>query len=278
MITVDKKVAPLKNQEEILKLKNANQTSSLIIQELAPFIQPGITISQLNYEAKKLIQKYSAKVDRKIPTDKGVIDYSEIMSICFGLNSCSFYLPIDNTALKHGDLLITDCSIIKDGWSGDVSKTWIVGQDTTPEKFKLVYTVFEAMQLGISLCKPGKDLYDIAVQMESLVERNGFRMLKFEEDYSLNTGAGLGHSIGKVHNDGWNIPFYKHPINKGRILEEGMTLAIEPLITSGKGKGIINTNPFFGYTEDGAPCAHWENIIEITKDGSNCLSLRSGEL
>ncbi len=200
------------------------------------------------------------------------------MSICYGLNSKPFYLPVDNTALKHGDLFITDCSIMVDGWSGDVSKTWVVGQDTSQKRYNLVHTVYEATQLGMSLCKPGIDLYDITVQMENLVENNGFKMLKFDEEFSLRSGAGLGHSIGRIHNDGWNIPFYKHDINKGHILEVGMVIAIEPLITSGNGLGLISLDPFYGYTEDGSDCAQCEHIIVITDEGSECLSLRSGEI
>lgn len=267
-ITVDYNVIPIKSAEEINLLRIAGQISAKILEDLSPHVKPGVTKAQLNEIAYDLIvNKYKSEVDRE---DLTGYDSSSFASVSFSHNEIAFNGEASDIPLKKGDIFGIDVSIKKDGWCGDTSRQWIIGDDTSAQARLLVAVAYQAMCLGISLVKPGAKVQDIAVTVQKYVEFFGFSMLR--------VGSGTGHSIGKIHADGWHIPSYWDERNEGRVLQEGMVITIEPFLCAGKADGVrLDNVTKSAATADGSLACYWEHVVAITKDGCEILDLREGE-
>lgn len=265
---VDYNVIPIKTRAEIAMLRAAGQISAQILEHMTPHIQPGVTKKQLNKIAHDLIvHKYEAEIDRE---DLTGYDSSEFASVSFSHNEIAFNGEATDIPLKKGDIFGIDVSIKMEGWCGDTSRQWIVGDDASSEARMLVAVAYNAMCLGISLVRPGARVQDMAVTVQKYVESMGFNMLK--------VASGTGHSIGQVHADGWHIPFYHDLRNEGRVLEEGMVITIEPFLCAGAPDGIRLPNVTkTAATADGRPACYWEHVVAVTKDGCEILDLREGE-
>ncbi|GKZ27275.1 methionine aminopeptidase 2 [Aspergillus brasiliensis] len=265
---VDYNKIPLKTPEEVAKLRKAGWICARILEDISPHVQPGVTKSQLNDKLHDLIvNKYEAEVDRE---DLTGYDSSSFASVSFSHNDIAFNGEASDEPLKRGDVFGIDVSIKKDGWCGDTSRQWIIGDDTSAQSRLLVAVAYQAMCLGIKLVKPGAKVQDIAMTVQKYVESFGFSMLKVD--------SGTGHSIGRVHADGWHLPFYHDPRNEGRVLTEGMVITIEPFLCAGKGDGIrLDNVTKTAATADKSIACYWEHVVAITKDGCEILDLREGE-
>ncbi|KAA8643661.1 hypothetical protein EYZ11_003382 [Aspergillus tanneri] len=265
---VDYNSIPIKSREEVAMLRLAGKISAKILEDLTPHVQPGVTKKELNDIAYNLIvNKYGAEVDRE---DLTGYDSSAYACVSFSHNEIAFNGEATNIPLKKGDIFGVDVSLKKEGWCGDTSRQWIVGDDTSAQARLLVAVAYQAMCLGIKLVRPGAKLQDIAVTVQKYVESFGFSMLR--------VGSATGHSIGRVHADGWHIPFYHDPRNEGRVLQEGMVITIEPFICAGKSEGIrVDNVTRSAVTTDNSLAAYWEHVVAITKDGCEVLDLREGE-
>ena len=165
--------------------------------ELTPHVKPAVTSQQINDIAYDLIvNKYGAQVDRE---DLSGYDSSQYACISIAHNEIAFSGEPSAIPLKTGDLFGVDVSVKKEGWCGDTQRMWIVGQETSAKARLLFEVGYQAMCLGISLVRPGAQLQKIAEEVQAYVESFGFSMLRVP--------SGTGHSIGRVHADGWLIPY-----------------------------------------------------------------------
>jgi len=172
--------------------------------------------------------------------------------------------------LQIGDIFGIDISIKKNGWCGDTRKSWIIGDEASPTTMNLFTVSHNAMWLAISMVRDGATVETIANAVEVYANKHGLSMLKLP--------VTTGHSLGMKHMDGWLLPLYKNPINKGRILKKGMVITIETFMSAGTGGAeLLNNDLGTGITKDGAFACYWEHAIAVTEDGCEILDLRSGE-
>jgi len=265
---VDYNTIRIKTPEEIAMLRAAGRIAAKVLEALTPHIQPGITSRQINRIAYDLmVNKYGAEIDRE---DLAGYDSSQYACISIAHNETAFSGEPSDLPLKKGDLFGVDVSIKKEGWCGDTQRMWIVGEETSSEARLLMAVGYQAMCLGISLVRPGAKLQDIAAKVQDYVESFGFSMLRVP--------SGTGHSIGRIHADGWLIPYYRSAINEGRVLEKGMVITVEPFICAGSGEGIRLPNVTrSAQTADKSLAVYWEHVVAVTDTGCEVLDLREGE-
>jgi methionyl aminopeptidase len=279
---VDPSVAPKKSREEIEALRRANQAAGEVLTAIGTRVRPGITIRELDNFGRQEIERRGMSVDRHgIAFDQSreayLTDYSELMSISWGVNNSLSYLPVSDRALEEGDILTADCSVIKDGWAGDTARPWIVGQESSFAARTLIHVALATTWVGISMCRPGRPWNEIATAMDDCASGHGMRIVRWGPSDAASMGMGCSHSIGRVHNDGWNLVNHPHAANDDKVLEEGMVITIEPMLTNGNGDGHCDGSST-QWSSDGALVAFWEHVVWITSDGHDVLDLRAGEV
>jgi methionyl aminopeptidase len=265
---VDYNSISVKSAAQIAMLRIAGRIAARVLEELTPHVQPGVTSRTINDLAHDLIvHKYGAEIDRE---DLSGYDSSEFASISIAHNNIAFSGEPSEMPLQKGDLFGVDVSLKKNGWCGDTQRMWIVGEETSA-KARMLYNVgYQAMCRGISLVRPGANVQDIAEQVEAYVKSYGFSMLR--------VASGTGHSTGRVHADGWLIPYYRDPVNEGRVLRKGMVITVEPFICAGAGEGVRLANATrAAATADNSLAAYWEHVVAVTDHGCEVLDLREGE-
>jgi len=174
--------------------------------------------------------------------------------ICHGI-------PDEKKILKNGDIVNIDVTVIKDGWHGDTSRMYYVGEPKTRAK-RLVDVTYEAMKTGIQMVKPGVRLGDIGAAIQALAYKNRFSVV-----YEY-----CGHGIGQVFHEDPQVLHYGRA-GTGVILEEGMTFTIEPMINIGKRHSKLLADGWTVVTKDRTLSAQFEHTIAVTKDGFDVLTL-----
>lgn len=260
---------PIKTEEEIEKLKIAGGICADILDEISPFVKPGATKKELNAMIEDLIcNKHAAIVDR-LETDAQT-NASDRISACFGHNNIIVNAEPDEEPLRIGDIFGIDVSIRKNGWCGDTRKSWIIGDEASPNTLNLFTVSQNAMWLAINMIKNGVNISDIADAVEKYANQHGMSMLKLP--------ITSGHSLGKVHMDGWLIPLYNSDINEGRVLKTGMVITIETFMSVGTGEAeILNNDLGSGVTKDNSYACYWEHAVAVTATGCEILDLRKDE-
>lgn len=259
----------IKTPEEIEKLKVSGGICASILDDISPHVKPGTTIKKLNDLIQDLIyNKYDAEID-KLVIDGEKSSANRIFA-CFGLNNIIGNAEPNDTPLQIGDIFGIDISVKKDGWCGDTRKSWIIGDEASPITWNLFTTSHIAMWLAISMVRDGVKVETIANAVEEYANKQGLSMIKLP--------VTVGHSIGRSKMDGWLIPLYNNPINKGRILKKGMVIAIEAFMSAGSGEAALLDNDLgTAVTKDDAIACYWEHTVVVTENGCEILDLRSGE-
>lgn len=266
--TDHKNLYTIKTPEEIEKMRIAGRLAAKVLEDLGKMIKPGTTTRQLEHACRDLIvNKYNAEVDR---TDLEGNSLSDFECFTFTRNHVFGLCPVDDKPLQIGEIIGLDISLKKDGWCGDTSRVWIVGDEASPRVRSLVAVAYEAMWVGIHLVKPGVHLGTIAHAVQSYVEKQGFSIVKIPGQ--------TAHTIGRVHCEGLLIPFYGAEPYTGHVLQKGMTISIEPGVATGNGLGdrLINRETTM-IMRDKQLCCYWEHILAVTDDGYDILDWREGE-
>lgn len=243
----------LKNQAEIEIMKKGGHIAATILNELASVVKPGLQTVELDRLAVKLIEK--AKV---IASFKNFHGYPA--SICISLNNEVVHgIPCDRE-IKDGDLVKIDLGILYKGFHTDTAIT--VGVGKVSEKAEKLMTVTKkALQKGIEAVKPDIRLGVIQNIIQKEIERNGFGVVR-----DL-----VGHGIGKELQESPSIPNYGYE-NEGPILKEGMTLAIEPMVTAGDYQVKTLEDGWTVATVDKSLSSHFEHTVVITSNGAEILT------
>ncbi len=167
--------------------------------------------------------------------------------------------------LKNGDIINIDITVIKDGYHGDSSKMFFVGEPSIRAK-RLVDLTYDCLKKGIETIRPGVSLGDIGYNIQSLAEKNNCSVVR---EY-------CGHGIGKNFHEDPQILHYGRP-NTGVKLEQGMTFTIEPMINLGKRQVKLLPDEWTVVTRDRSLSAQWEHTVLVTKSGYEVLTKRSDE-
>lgn len=220
---------------------------------LAGKIRPGVTTGQLDEAAEKFIRSQHAT-----PAFKGYRGFPG--SICASPNHMVVHGIPGPFKLKRGDILSIDIGVVLDGWVADAARTFAVG-DVAPVADKLLDVTQGSLFQAVEQCRPGNRLGDVSHAVQEHVEGNGFSVVR-----SL-----VGHGIGRNMHEEPQIPNYG-PAGKGIVLEEGMVLAVEPMVTAGRHMVRMGDDGWAIYSQDGSLAAHFEFTVAITREGPRVLT------
>lgn len=254
--------ATIKSEDEIKKMRIAGKMAAEVLTMIGDYVKPGVTTDELN----TICHKHITEVQKAIPAPLNYHGFPK--SICTSINHVVCHGIPGDKKLKKGDILNIDVTVIKDGYHGDTSKMFIVG-DTSILAKRLIDVTRECMYRGIELVRPGATLGDIAKVIQAHAHKNKFSVV---EDF-------CGHGIGNIFHEDPQVLHYFDPKNPlmDFILEEGMTFTIEPMINVGGKKVTVLKDKWTAVTKDRSLSAQWEHTILVTKDGYEILTLRDEE-
>lgn len=242
-----------KSPQEIDRMAAAGAILVKTMNLLAGKVRPGATTRELDQAAEKFIRSQGAE-----PAFKGYRGFPG--SICTSPNSMIVHGIPGPYKLGRGDILSVDIGVIRDGWVADAARTFSVGP-ITPVAHKLLATTEESLYLAVEQCRVGKRLGDVSHAIQEHVEDAGLSIVR----------ALVGHGIGRSMHEEPQIPNYGDP-NTGIPLEEGMVLAVEPMVTAGRHAIRVGEDHWSIYSQDGSLAAHFEFTIAVTANGPRILT------
>lgn len=250
----------IKTPEEIAKMRIAGRMAAEVLEMIGEHVVPGISTGELD----RICHKYITEVQQAIPAPLNYKGFPK--SICTSVNHVICHgIPSDKKILKDGDTINIDVTVIFDGYHGDTSKMYFVGQ-VAPHAHKLVKITQECLYKGIEMVKPGTRLGDIGHVIQSYAQTNHYSVVR---EY-------CGHGIGKVFHEEPQILHYGSK-NTGMELREGMTFTIEPMINAGKRYTKLKGDQWTVETKDGRLSAQWEHTLAVTATGVEVLTARKEE-
>lgn len=242
-----------KSPEEIERMAVAGAILVKTMNLLAGKMRPGVTTRELDEAAERFIRSQGGE-----PAFKGYRGFPG--SICTSPNSMIVHGIPGPYKLGRGDLISIDIGVIYDGWVADAARTFAVGP-VTPIARKLLVTTEEALLIAVDYCRTGNRLGDVSHAIQEHVETAGLSIVR----------TLVGHGIGRSMHEDPQIPNYGTP-GTGVPLEEGMVLAVEPMVTAGRHAVRVGDDHWAIYSQDGSLAAHFEFTIAITGDGSRILT------
>ncbi|CAH0540986.1 type I methionyl aminopeptidase [Vibrio marisflavi] len=267
----------IKTAEEIEKMRIAGKLAAEVLEMIEPHVKAGVTTEELD----QICHKHITEVQGCIPAPLNYHGFPK--SICTSINHVVCHgIPATEDSeiggverpavLKDGDIVNIDITVIKDGYHGDTSKMFLVG-DVSPANKRLCMVAQESLYLAIKKVKPGIKLGEIGTSIEKYIKTNNKNnpRAKFSivKDY-------CGHGIGAEFHEEPQVVHYKN--NDSTVLREGMTFTIEPMINSGKfGCRLDEEDGWTVYTGDGKNSAQWEHTLLVTATGCEILTLREEE-
>ncbi|HAI58759.1 MAG TPA: type I methionyl aminopeptidase, partial [Xanthomonadaceae bacterium] len=205
-----------KTPEQIEKMREAGRLAAEVLQVVAPYVKAGVTTAELD----RICFDHIVNVQKAIPANVGYKGFPK--SVCTSVNNVICHgIPSDTKVLKDGDILNIDVTVIKDGWHGDTSRMYVVGEPSVLAK-RLIDVTREAMFRGIRQVRPGATLGDIGHAIQTYAESERFSVVR---EY-------CGHGIGQIYHEDPQVLHYGKP-GEGFRLQEGMTFTIEPMINAG---------------------------------------------
>ena len=247
----------IKSPSQLEKMRVAGRLVGETLNYLETLVGVGVSTYELDREAEAFIRKHGG-----IPSFLNYNGYPA--SICTSVNEQVVHgIPNKKVKLRDGDIISIDCGAIVDGWHGDAARTFLVGE-VKPEIKKLVEVTRECFFLGAEQAIEGNHLIDIARAVEAHAKEYGYGVIR----------EMVGHGIGTHMHEPPEVPNYVDPrMGKGAKLYEGMTLAIEPMISLGTWRIVIARDGWTCSTQDGSPAAHYENTLIVGKNSSELLTL-----
>ncbi len=252
----------IKTPEEIEKMRVAGRLTARVLEALSDFIRPGITTMDID----AFCEDYIVNTLKAIPGSKGQYGYP--YSVNTSLNHVICHgMPSAQQVLKKGDIVNVDVTLIYEGFYGDTSKMFCIGQ-VAPHARRLVDVTQQCLYEGITIVKPGITIGDIGFVIQQHAQKHHYSVVR---EY-------CGHGIGRKMHEDPQVPHYGRP-GVGEVLKAGMTFTIEPMINQGKAdvKHIEKNGWGIALTKDRMLSAQWEHTILVTPDGFEVLTLREEE-
>lgn len=249
----------IKSPQEIEKMRLAGRLAAEVLEMIEPHVKPGVTTDELD----RICHDYIVNEQNAIPAPLNYHGFPK--SICTSVNQQVCHGIPSEKKLKKGDIINIDITVIKDGFHGDTSKMFLVGE-VSPFARRLVDITYQAMWRGIDIVRPGTTLGDIGHAIQQFVESQHFSVVR---EY-------CGHGIGRKFHEDPQVLHYGSP-GAGMALKEGMTFTIEPMVNAGKRNVKLLPDGWTVVTKDRKLSAQWEHTILCTADGHEVLTLRSDE-
>ncbi|MFN0197820.1 MAG: type I methionyl aminopeptidase [Planctomycetaceae bacterium] len=246
---------PIYNERQCDALRAAGRANAELMDYIRPHVRAGITTDELN----RLAHDYTIGHGHK-PACLGYKGFPK--SICTSINEVVCHGIPDQTPLKDGDIVNVDLTTIVDGWYGDQSETFLIGEVPAEAK-RLVQVTFESLYLGIKAARPGVAVIEIGRAIYEYARSRGFEVV---EEYQ-------GHGIGRQFHQDPGIPHYPEPNSAKVIIKPGMCFTIEPMLNAGTFRTVLDrSDKWTVRTADGSLSAQFEHTILMTKEGPEILT------
>ena len=251
----------IKTPEDLAKMRVAGSLAAEVLEMIGDFVKPGVSTGELD----SICHKHIVEKQQAIPAPLNYNGFPK--SICTSINHVICHgIPSDGKILKSGDIVNIDVTVIKDGFHGDTSKMFCVG-DTPDHAKRLIRVTQECLYKAIDLVKPGATLGDIGHVIQQHGEANNYSIVR---EY-------CGHGIGRIFHEEPQVLHYGKP-NTGVKLVEGMTFTIEPMLNAGtRYTKLSKKDGWTVTTKDRRLSAQWEHTLAVTADGCEVLTKRSDE-
>jgi len=251
----------IKTPEDIEKMRVAGRLAAEVLEMIEPFVKVGVSTGELD----RICHDYIVNVQNAIPAPLNYNGFPK--SICTSLNHVVCHgIPSDSKVLKSGDILNIDITVIKDGFHGDTSKMFLLG-DVAPHARRLIKVTQECLYKAIEIVKPGIRLGDIGHVIQTHAEANNYSVVR---EY-------CGHGIGRIFHEDPQVLHYGKPAT-GILVVEGMTFTIEPMINLGdRHTKLSKTDGWTVTTRDRRLSAQWEHTLAVTASGCEVLTRRREE-
>ena len=250
----------IKTSEDIAKMRVAGKLAAEVLEMIGEHVVAGVSTGELD----SICHDFIVKAQKAIPAPLNYNGFPK--SICTSINHVICHgIPSDEKTLKSGDIINIDVTVIKDGFHGDTSKMFSVGEPSILAD-RLCKVTQECMYKAITIVKPGLHIGDIGAVIQEHAHINNFSVVR---DY-------CGHGIGKNFHESPQILHYGTR-QTGMKLKEGMTFTIEPMINCGKYKTKLLSDGWTVVTQDHSLSAQWEHTILVTHDGYEVLTMREEE-
>ncbi len=250
----------IKNEDDIRKMRVAGKLAAEVLDFITPHVQPGVTTEEID----RLCHDYMVNVQDTVPAPlnyapPGHAPYPK--SICTSINNQICHGIPSDRVLKKGDVVNIDITVIKEGYHGDTSRMFYVGEPSIQAK-RLCEITYQSMWKGIREVRPGARLGDIGFSIQQFAESHGFSIVR----------EFCGHGIGKVFHEEPQVLHYGKK-GTGLELKEGMTFTIEPMVNAGKKDIRMMPDGWTVVTKDRSLSAQWEHTILVTEDGYEVLTV-----
>ena len=235
-------------------MRKAGRLAAETLDFITPYIKPGILTGELDRLCHEFIVSHGA-----IPAPLGYRGFPK--SICTSVNHVVCHGIPGDKRIAEGDILNIDVTVILNGWHGDTSRMFIVGEAGVKAR-RLVDVTYEAMMRGIEVVKPGATLGDIGHAIQSFAEANRFSVVR---DF-------CGHGLGRIFHEAPSVLHYGEP-GTGLVLREGMFFTIEPMINAGRWEVKVLSDGWTAVTKDRSLSAQFEHSIGVTATGYEIFTL-----
>lgn len=241
--------------EDFEGMRRAGRLAAQTLDHITPHVQPGITTDELNTLCHDFIIAHNA-------TPAPLNYHGFPKSICTSINHVICHGIPGPKRLKEGDIINIDVTVILDGWHGDTSRMFLVGNKINVKARKLVDVTYEAMMRGIECVKPGNTFGDIAHAIQSFAEKQGFSVVR---DF-------CGHGLGRTFHMPPEVVHFGKP-GTGPVMEEGMFFTIEPMINVGHYAAKVLQDGWTAVTRDKSLSAQFEHSLAVTEKGYEIFTI-----
>jgi methionyl aminopeptidase len=252
---------PIHGPEDFIGMRAAGHLAGLTLDHVTPFVRPGVSTGELDRIIDGFMRSHGG-----VPATLGYKGYPK--SCCISINHVVNHgIPSDDKRLVAGDIANIDVTVILDGWHGDTSRMYVVGDRTTVKAQRLVDVTFEAMWAGIRAVRPGATLGDVGHAIQRVAEAARFSVVR---DF-------VGHGLGRSFHEAPEVRHFGKP-GDGLVLRPGMFFTIEPMINAGRHEVKILKDGWTTVTRDREASAQFEHTVAVTEDGVEVFTLSPGGL
>lgn len=249
------RAVPLRTAGEIAMAREAGRRAAAVLEMIAPHVQPGVSTEELDRRCHDFIVHDL----QCVPANVGYRGYPK--TLCTSVNHVVCHgVPSAKVVLKAGDIINLDVAVLHEGWHGDTSRMYCVGE-VGPQARRLVDTAYLAMRAGILQVRPGATLGDVGFAIESMAQRARFKVVR---EYG-------GHGIGPVYHDAPDVLSFGQP-GQGLRLQPGMVFTIEPMLNAGGRQVRELADGWTVVTVDRSLSAQWEHMVAVTDHGFEVLT------
>jgi methionyl aminopeptidase len=251
----------LHSEADFEGMRRAGKLAAETLDMITEHVVPGVTTEELDQLCNRFITKNGA-----IPAPLGYggdstrVPYPK--SICTSINHVICHGIPEEKSLREGDILNIDVTVILDGWHGDTSRMYFVGDKIPVKAKRLCDVTYDSMMAGIEAVKPGATLGDIGYAIQQVAEANRYSVVR---DF-------CGHGLGKTFHAPPSVVHFGQP-GHGEILEPGMFFTIEPMINAGKYQSKVLADGWTAVTRDKSLSAQFEHSLAVTEDGFEIFTL-----